>query len=54
MIIEGSRTSIAGEEGGDTLVCRFVLAPGSRAVRRVRVHLLWFHAEPAAFEMSRE
>lgn len=52
--IEGSRTRIAGEESGDTLVCRFTLAAEARAVRRIHVHLLWFHAEPAAFDLSRE
>lgn len=52
--IEGSRTRIAGEDDGDTLVCRFVLAAGPQAVRRIHVHLLWFHAELAAFDLSRD
>jgi hypothetical protein len=51
---EGSTTRIAGEDGGDTLVCRFMLAADALAVRRVHVHLLWFHAEPATFDLHRE
>jgi hypothetical protein len=52
--LEGSRTRIAGDEDGDTLTCQFMLAAETRAVRRVNVHLLWFHAEPVAFNLSRE
>ena len=52
--LEGSRTRIAGEQDGDTLVCRWLLAAKTLALRRVNVHLLWFHAEPVAFNLSRE
>jgi hypothetical protein len=51
---EGSQTRIAGDEGGDTLVCRLVLAAQGQAVRRIGIHLLWFHAEPVAFDLVRE
>lgn len=51
---DDSRTRIAGEEDGDTLVCRFMLAARGQATRRIRIHLLWFHAEPVAFNMVRE
>ncbi|GAC1603227.1 MAG: hypothetical protein NVS3B2_07550 [Ramlibacter sp.] len=49
-----SMTRIAGENSGDTLVCRFKLAAAPGATRRIRVNLLWFHAEPAAFDLVRE
>jgi hypothetical protein len=52
--IEGSTTRITGDEGGNTLVCRFVLSPGARATRQLHVQLLWFHADPAAVGLARE
>jgi hypothetical protein len=50
----GSTTRIAGEQDGDTLVCRFTLDPQQRDARHILVHLLWFHAEPQAFDLRRE
>ena len=51
---EGSAPRIAGDQDGDTLVCRFVLPAPASGARRIGIHLLWFHAEPVAFDLRHD
>ena len=51
---EGGITRIGGDQDGDALVCRFTLPAQARAARAILIHLLWFHAEPVGYDMTRE
>lgn len=48
---QGGTMRIEGEQGGDSLSCRFAVDTGAR---RLVVNLLWYHAEPVSAQVLRE
>lgn len=51
---DGSRPRIAGDAGGSTLECRLAIPAAPATVRRLTIHLLWYHAEPVGYELTRD
>jgi hypothetical protein len=51
---EGSTERIAGDAGGDALTCRIALGASRDAARKLVISLLWYHAEPVGYQLTRE
>lgn len=51
---DGSTPRIAGDGGGSALECRLLVPASAAATRKLTVHLLWYHAEPIGYELTRE
>lgn len=51
---EGSTARIAGDAGGDALLCRIAVDTSHQGARKLVVNLLWYHAEPVEYQLTRE
>lgn len=52
--LEGSKTSLFGEDGDVSLTCRFAVQRGAARAARLKVLVRWSHAEYTDFQLRRD